>query len=76
MSENAIFAELRARAGLSVKEVDEDTGYSIRQVYRWESGRSTLRKPVLDRLKELSFFGSSCPSWTILAASGLHLPLR
>lgn len=45
---------LRARTGLSIEEIAAETGYSIRTVYRWESGRSTPRKPVLDRLRELS----------------------
>ncbi|MHA1613594.1 MAG: DNA (cytosine-5-)-methyltransferase [Candidatus Thorarchaeota archaeon] len=59
MIDKHTYSVLRARTGLSLEEVAEETGYSIRTVYRWESGRSIPRKSVLDRLHELSVSANS-----------------
>lgn len=48
------FSILRERAGLSVKDVADITGYNIRTVYRWENGHSVVRKPILDEINRLA----------------------
>lgn len=47
------FSQLRQRAGLSVAETAERTGFSERTVYRWETGEAEPRKAVTDTLKNL-----------------------
>ncbi len=42
------FSRVRKRAGLTVKEAAERSGYTERTVYRWESGRTEPRKAVFD----------------------------
>lgn len=44
------FSDIREKAGLSIPEVSEITGYSLRTVYRWERDESEPRKAVWDRL--------------------------
>lgn len=44
------FSDIREKAGLSIPEVSEITGYSLRTVYRWERDESEPRKAVVDRL--------------------------
>ncbi len=44
------FADLREKAGLSIPEVSEMTGYGLRTVYRWERAETEPRKAVVDRL--------------------------
>jgi len=41
------FQDLRTRAGLALQEVSDMTGYSLRTVYRWESGELPAKKAVL-----------------------------
>src|SRR5690554_4141693 len=53
------FTNLREKAGLSIKDVAEITDYSLRTVYRWESGITKPKKPVLDELIRLSESGAS-----------------
>jgi DNA (cytosine-5)-methyltransferase 1 len=48
------FAALRARAGLSVEELALMTGYSPRQVYRWESGDGRPREAALNMLRTMA----------------------
>lgn len=45
------FHTLRLRAGLSVAEAAELTGYDERTAYRWESGEAKPRKSVLEVLQ-------------------------
>lgn len=44
------FSDFREKAGLSISEISEITGYSLRTVYRWERDESEPRKAVVDRL--------------------------
>ncbi len=44
------FSTLRQQSGLSLEEVAEKTGYSLRTVYRWENNQSLPRRAVLDQL--------------------------
>ena len=45
---------LRERAGLSREELAEQTGYTLRTVYRWENGELAVRKAVLEYLSRLT----------------------
>ncbi len=45
---------LRERAGLSREELGEQTGYTLRTVYRWENGELPVRKAVLEYLSRLT----------------------
>lgn len=47
-------ATLRARAGLSVEELALMTGYSPRQVYRWEAGDGKPREAALGLLRAMA----------------------
>lgn len=53
------FTNLREKAGLTVKEVAEITGYSLRTVYRWENGKSKPKKPVLDEISRIAETGNT-----------------
>jgi DNA (cytosine-5)-methyltransferase 1 len=53
MAENE-FAALRLRAGLSVDELALMTGYSPRQVYRWEAGDGSPREAALHMLRSMA----------------------
>lgn len=48
------FALLRARAALSVEELALMTGYSPRQIYRWEAGDGTPREAVIGLLRAMA----------------------
>lgn len=50
---------MREKAGLSLEEVAQKTGYALRTVYRWEKGETKPRKPVVD---VLFGFASSRPN--------------
>lgn len=58
MSDNE-FAALRLRAGLSVEDLALMTGYSPRQVYRWEAGDGNPREAALRLLRSMASAGSS-----------------
>lgn len=45
------FKELREKTGKPIKDLAEELGYSERQVYRWENGKSQPKKLVMDHLK-------------------------
>lgn len=45
---------LRERAGLTPHQLARMTGYSVRTVYRWESGDSSPRKAVTDKLTSMA----------------------
>lgn len=45
---------IRERAGLSREELAEQTGYTLRTVYRWETGELPVRKAVLEYLSRLT----------------------
>ncbi|WP_018858506.1 DNA (cytosine-5-)-methyltransferase [Rhizobium sp. 42MFCr.1] len=46
------FSELRQQAGLSIQDVAREMGYDERTVYRWESGDTSPRKPVMELLRK------------------------
>lgn len=48
------FAALRVRAGLSVEAVALMTGYSPRQIQRWEAGDGTPREAAISLLRSMS----------------------
>ena len=45
---------MRERAGLSREELAEQTGYTLRTVYRWENGELAVRKAVVEYLSRLT----------------------
>ena len=47
------FARLRARASLSIGELAERVGFSVRTIYRWERGECRPRKAALHYLNTL-----------------------
>jgi DNA (cytosine-5)-methyltransferase 1 len=48
------FSLLRQQAGLSIDELADESGFSRRTVYRWESGEAQPRAAVLRALEVLS----------------------
>jgi DNA (cytosine-5)-methyltransferase 1 len=48
------FSELREKAGLSVEEAAERTGYTVRTIYRWENGGSQPRRAALNLIRRLA----------------------
>ena len=48
------FSTLRTQAGLSVEELALMTGYSARQVYRWEAGDGKPRMAALNLLRSMA----------------------
>ena len=52
------FSSLRQRAGLSLEEVAVETGFSVRTVYRWESGEAEPRAAVLCAMDVLAKFSA------------------
>ena len=48
------FARLRARASLSIEELAERIGFSVRTIYRWERGECQPRKAALHYLNAVS----------------------
>ncbi len=49
----SLFSELRQQAGLSVRETAERMGFDERTVYRWESGATKPRRPVMELMESL-----------------------
>lgn len=48
------FSELRQRAGLTIQEAAKRVGFDERTVYRWESGQTKPRKPVIELLRSVA----------------------
>jgi DNA (cytosine-5)-methyltransferase 1 len=48
------FSQLREKCGLTLKQVSESTGYSLRTVYRWENNEARLEPDVMDWLKNFT----------------------
>jgi len=48
------FRELREKAGLSLEQAAEYTGYRPRTVYRWENGETAPRAAVLTAMRQLA----------------------
>ena len=47
------FTDLRQRAGISIDELSEQSGFSVRQLYRFERGENQPRKAVIHFLQEM-----------------------
>lgn len=47
------FALLRQKAGLSIAEAAETTGYSPSTVYRWDRGEQTPRRAAIDTIRRV-----------------------
>jgi DNA (cytosine-5)-methyltransferase 1 len=47
------FSDLRQQAGISIDELSGQSGFSVRQLYRYERGDSEPRKTVMHFLQEL-----------------------
>jgi DNA (cytosine-5)-methyltransferase 1 len=47
------FSDLRQRAGISIDELSGQSGFSVRQLYRYERGESEPRKAVIHFLREM-----------------------
>jgi DNA (cytosine-5)-methyltransferase 1 len=48
------FAVSREKAGLTVEEAADETGVTVKTIYRWENGESKPRKAALDRILKLA----------------------
>jgi len=48
------FSSLRARTGLSIEDLSDELGFSIRTLYRWENGETRPRQAALNILKSLA----------------------
>lgn len=57
-SEN-LFSSLREKTGLSIKDVADRTGKSIRTVYRWEKGVTSPDRLVTDMLLRIADLGKT-----------------
>jgi DNA (cytosine-5)-methyltransferase 1 len=55
------FAKLREKTGLTIDEVAERLGKSVRTVYRWENGDSKPDKNAIATLKKLAGSGNIIP---------------
>ncbi|TLU54076.1 MAG: DNA (cytosine-5-)-methyltransferase [Chlorobium sp.] len=70
MNTTQSFSLLRQKAGLSIDKIAHITGYSQREVYRWEKNEVVPRKIVLDQLtriaQPLSSYGKGSSSFTFI----------
>jgi DNA (cytosine-5)-methyltransferase 1 len=48
------FAVSRERAGLTVEEAADQTGFTVKTIYRWENGESKPRKAALELMLKLA----------------------
>jgi len=51
---NQSFTELREKAGLTIQDLAELTGYTQRTIYRWEKAQAEPRKGILDLIKRIA----------------------
>jgi len=47
------FFALRRQAGISIQDLAGHSGFSVRQLYRWEKGEGTPRKAVVHLLHDI-----------------------
>ena len=52
VSNRTEFAKLLEKTGLTKEEIALRTGYTIRTIYRWESGETSPRKHVIDWMRK------------------------
>lgn len=62
MTETTEFSMLRARAGISIDDFADLSGFSRRTVYRWESGKSAPRLAAVRLLKSMARKGRDVPA--------------
>ena len=53
-SRSSEFSQLRTRAGLSIDQLVDTTGFSRRTLYRWENGETAPRKAALRLLDKIA----------------------
>jgi len=56
------FSELRKKAGLTLEEAAELTGYALRTIHRWEKGASQPRRSALDLMRRRATRDTPRPS--------------
>lgn len=55
--------KLREKAGLTIEQLAEESGFDVRTIYRWENGESEARKAIFTILKKhLGSAGQEQPS--------------
>lgn len=62
MSANSEFSLLRAKAGISIEDFADQSGFSRRTVYRWESGAAAPRLAAVRLLKSTARKGRDVPA--------------
>jgi len=62
MTQTTEFSMLRARAGISIDDFADLSGFSRRTVYRWESGKSAPRLAAVRLLKSMARKGRDVPA--------------
>ncbi len=48
------FSRLRQQAGLTIKELESSLGYAVRTLQRYETGETTPRQPILEKLQQIA----------------------
>ncbi|SHL53054.1 DNA (cytosine-5)-methyltransferase 1 [Sphingobium sp. YR657] len=62
MSVTSEFSLLRAKAGISIEDFADQSGFSRRTVYRWESGAAAPRLAAVRLLKSMARKGRDVPA--------------
>ena len=62
MSESSQFSLLRAKAGISIEDFADQSGFSRRTLYRWESGAAAPRLAAVRLLKTMARKGRDVPA--------------
>lgn len=62
MTTSTEFSLLRAKAGISIDDFADQSGFSRRTVYRWESGAATPRLAAVRLLKSMARKGRDVPA--------------
>jgi DNA (cytosine-5)-methyltransferase 1 len=62
MTTSTEFSLLRARAGISIEDFADQSGFSRRTVYRWESGATAPRLAAIRLLKSMARKGRDVPA--------------
>jgi DNA (cytosine-5)-methyltransferase 1 len=62
MSASSEFSLLRAKAGISIEDFADQSGFSRRTVYRWESGAAAPRLAAVRLLKSMARKGRDVPA--------------
>ncbi|HEY0959457.1 MAG TPA: DNA (cytosine-5-)-methyltransferase [Novosphingobium sp.] len=62
MSVDSEFSLLRAKAGISIEDFADQSGFSRRTVYRWESGTAAPRLAAVRLLKSMARKGRDVPA--------------